>query len=107
MKRSAPLSPSQIDAALAGLPRWSGDENGLKRTVQFASFGGAISFMSACVKEIDGRDHHPVWTNTHRRLEIHLSTFDAGGKVTQRDVDLALYLDATLQARGAEFGHVE
>ena len=107
MSMSQPLSLKQIDAVLTGLPQWAGDENGLTRTVQFATFGGAIRFMSACVEGIDQRDHHPVWTNTHRRLEIRLNTFDAGGKVTQRDVDLAGHLDSILVARGEQFGHVE
>ena len=105
MKRSPALSPQELTLALEKLPRWSGDESGLQRNLRFATFAGAIRFMSACVEGIDQRDHHPVWTNKHAQLEINLSTFDAGGKVTQKDVDLAHHMESLLATRGAEFDH--
>ena len=105
MKMPPPLSLHSIQQALTELPGWTGDEDGLQRSLRFATFGGAIRFMAACVKGIDQQDHHPVWTNTHSRLEIHLDSYDAGGKVTQCDVDLAHYLDSVLSALGTEFGY--
>ncbi|HLH01686.1 MAG TPA: 4a-hydroxytetrahydrobiopterin dehydratase [Bryobacteraceae bacterium] len=91
-----PLSTSEVDQALAQLPGWSGNQNGIEKKIKFSSFREAIEFMHACADGIDQRDHHPVWCNKYDTLEIHLDTFDAGHKVTQRDIDLAQYLESVL-----------
>jgi 4a-hydroxytetrahydrobiopterin dehydratase len=38
-------------------------------------------------------DHHPDWSNVWNRVDVLLSTHDAGG-VTARDVALAKAIDA-------------
>ena len=92
-----PLAAREIQEALARLPGWSGDEHGIEKKVKFASFRDAIEFMHASAGGIDERDHHPVWCNKYNSLEIHLDTFDAGHRVTQRDIDLAQFLESVLQ----------
>jgi 4a-hydroxytetrahydrobiopterin dehydratase len=37
--------------------------------------------------------HHPDWSNSYNKVEIVLSTHDAGG-LTQKDVDLAEKISA-------------
>jgi 4a-hydroxytetrahydrobiopterin dehydratase len=39
--------------------------------------------------EAEAMNHHPEWTNVYNRLVVRLSTHDAGGKVTVKDVELA------------------
>lgn len=34
-------------------------------------------------------DHHPYWINVYNRVEIQLSTHDAGDRITERDRELA------------------
>jgi 4a-hydroxytetrahydrobiopterin dehydratase len=37
--------------------------------------------------------HHPTWTNTYDKVEISLSTHDAGDTVTDKDRRLAAAID--------------
>ena len=40
-------------------------------------------------------DHHPDWCNSYRRVEIHLTTHEAGG-LTERDFALARAIERLL-----------
>lgn len=86
------LEAAEIEAALASLPDWSLDAGRLYRRLDFADFVGAFGFMSRAALLAERADHHPEWTNVYNRVEIWLSTHDAGG-LTKRDVDLARALD--------------
>ena len=37
-------------------------------------------------------DHHPEWSNVYNKVEIVLSTHDAGG-LSEKDVALARFID--------------
>jgi 4a-hydroxytetrahydrobiopterin dehydratase len=37
-------------------------------------------------------NHHPEWTNVYNRVDVSLTTHDAGG-LTRLDVDLARHMD--------------
>ena len=40
-------------------------------------------------------DHHPEWSNVYNRVDILLTTHDAGG-LSHRDVEMATAIDAIL-----------
>ena len=40
-------------------------------------------------------DHHPEWFNVYNRVEVTLSTHDAGG-VTEKDTKLAAFMDSSV-----------
>ncbi len=92
-----PLEPAEIEAALSKLQGWSGDEHGLKKIIKFRDFRAAMHFMQACIEGIEQRDHHPVWCNKYDSVDIHLDTFDAGHRVTSKDIDLAKFIDSVLR----------
>ncbi|HWL14071.1 MAG TPA: 4a-hydroxytetrahydrobiopterin dehydratase [Opitutus sp.] len=86
---SAPLSPSELQSHLAGLPAWKYENDALTRTYEFGSFREAMSFLVRAGFEAEAMNHHPEWTNVYNRVAIRLNTHDAGGKVTDKDVELA------------------
>ena len=56
--------------------------------------------MQACVEGIEQRDHHPTWCNTYNSVEIHVTTHSAGNRVTEKDVNLAEFINSVLSERG-------
>src|SRR2546425_13038692 len=86
---SKPLSAKQITATTAALPGWSFKRDALAKSFKFGSFREAMSFMSRVAFEAEELNHHPEWTNVYNRVAVRLNTHDAGGKVTEKDVELA------------------
>lgn len=81
--------------ALNDLPHWNYDAEarGIRRTISFADFAEAFAFMARVAIIAEKADHHPEWFNVYNRVEILLTTHDAGG-LSQRDIDLANAIDA-------------
>ena len=89
---STPLTAAKIKAALAagaGLEGWACQGAALVKTFKFSSFKEALSFMVRVSYEAEAMNHHPEWTNVYNRVDVRLTTHDAGGKVTAKDVELA------------------
>lgn len=89
------LKPEEIAAARSKLTGWTladGDKQ-LKRAFKFKDFSEAFGFMSRVALLADKAEHHPDWSNSYNKVEIVLSTHDAGG-LTQKDVDLAEKISA-------------
>jgi len=89
------LTDVERDAALAALPGWAMVEgrDAIRRAFRFADFNAAFGFMARVALVAEKMDHHPEWSNVYNRVEIVLSTHDAGG-LSARDVDLAKRIDA-------------
>jgi 4a-hydroxytetrahydrobiopterin dehydratase len=73
---------------------WTEQNNKLYRKFEFADFSAAFAFMTRVAMAAEKADHHPLWTNVWNRVEIWLSTHDAGDIVTQKDRDLAAVIGA-------------
>ena len=89
------LDEADRAAVLEQLPQWSSDADakGIRRTIRFADFAEAFGFMARVAILAEKADHHPEWFNVYNRVEILLTTHDAGG-LSQRDVELASAIDA-------------
>jgi 4a-hydroxytetrahydrobiopterin dehydratase len=79
----------------ASLPAWRMVEgrDAITRAFRFKDFNEAWGFMSRVALLAEAQDHHPEWSNVWNRVEIVLSTHDAGG-LSARDVRLAKAIDA-------------
>lgn len=97
MPRPSRLSPDEIAAALHGLPRWDGDGDGLRRTVELPSFRAAVAAIVALADVAEELDHHPDVDLRWRTLHLTSVTHSVGG-VTELDVQLARRIDALLPA---------
>lgn len=80
--------------ALNSLPRWEYDREacGIRRTFSFTDFAEAFAFMTRVGILAEKADHHPEWFNVYNRVEILLTTHDAGG-LSERDISLAKAID--------------
>ena len=86
---SDPLSEQAINEALSDLPGWSLDGDKITKTYQFHHFQEAFSFLTRVAFAAEAAEHHPEIYNVYRTVTLSLNTHDAGGKVTQKDLDLA------------------
>jgi 4a-hydroxytetrahydrobiopterin dehydratase len=75
---------------------WTETENKLYRKFEFANFSEAFAFMTRVAMAAEKMDHHPLWTNVWNKVEIWLSTHDAGDVVTEKDKKLAERIDKLL-----------
>ena len=73
---------------------WQDKDGALYRAWKFKDFTEAFAFMTAIAKLAEQMDHHPKWTNEYNKLEIWLSSHDAGGKVTEKDKQMAAGIDS-------------
>jgi 4a-hydroxytetrahydrobiopterin dehydratase len=95
MPRPPRLSADEISAALRGLPHWSGDADGLRRSVELASFQDAVAAITSIADVAEELDHHPDIDLRWRTLHLALVSHSAGG-VTDLDLQLARRIDALL-----------
>ena len=94
-----PLDLALVREQMKTLADWRLDAErpALRRDFRFADFNQAFAFMTRVALYAEKNDHHPEWSNVYNRVEITLSTHDAGG-VTQRDIDMARFADAAALA---------
>ena len=89
------LDENERAAALDQLGEWDYDEarDAITRQFMFADFVEAFGFMTRVAILAEKADHHPEWSKVYNRVEVLLTTHDAGGLST-RDVALAKAIDA-------------
>lgn len=75
---------------------WSvvaGERDAVRKIYRFGDFKAAFAFMTRVALKAEQMDHHPEWFNVYDRVEVVLTTHDAGG-VTVKDLELARFMDA-------------
>ena len=86
------LDEHELQTWLAGQQTWRLEDGKIRATLSFADFNEAWGFMTRVALLAEQQDHHPEWFNVYNRVEITLTTHDAGG-VSERDIALAKFID--------------
>lgn len=74
------------------MPGWEFSANAIHKKFEFPDFISAFSFMTRVAMEAEKMNHHPDWKNVYNKVQVSLSTHDAGG-VTDKDFQLAEKVD--------------
>ena len=74
--------------AVIDLPGWTGGDDFITKIFKFDDFAQAFGFMSQIAIVAEAMNHHPEWYNVYNRVDVTLTTHEAGG-VTDKDIDLA------------------
>ncbi len=93
----AKLTAADREELSKELPHWSMTEgkDALVRHFTFKDFSHAWAFMARVALLAEKQDHHPEWSNVWNKVEIMLTSHDAGG-LSAKDVTLARAIDALL-----------
>ncbi|POR40063.1 hypothetical protein CRT23_25970 [Methylobacterium sp. V23] len=98
------LTDAEISEALTNLPLWRlvispmpgqypRQRIEISRQYHFEKFSNAIGFINACVPVVNEQKHHPRWQNVFRTVDVWLSTWDIGSRISHLDVELAKAMD--------------
>lgn len=88
------LTGDARNRAIAELDGWSevDGRDAIAKTFTFKNFSAAFGFMTRSAMAAEVQNHHPEWFNVYNRVEVTLSTHDAGG-LTDYDIKLAKTMD--------------
>jgi 4a-hydroxytetrahydrobiopterin dehydratase len=71
----------------------SSDGKALGRSFKFKDFSEAFAFLTRVALHAEKVDHHPEFTSRWNKVDLRLTSHDAGG-VTERDIALARAIDS-------------
>lgn len=90
------LTEIEITDKLKEIDGWEYNDNAIHTTFEFSDFKDTIVVMNRIAFEAEALQHHPDWTNVYNKLQISLTTHDAGG-ITSKDFKLAKAIDAVIE----------
>ena len=88
------LTKTEVTQKLKRLSGWKmvKGRNAITKTFKFSNFQEAFGWMTSMAIYAEKKDHHPEWSNVYNRVEICLTTHDAGG-ITEKDIDLINFIE--------------
>jgi 4a-hydroxytetrahydrobiopterin dehydratase len=76
--------------------KWIEKNDNLKRKFEFKDFNEALSFINKLAPICESMNHHPEINWVYNKIELTLSTHDAGDKITELDHQLANKIDGII-----------
>ena len=99
MDKPKVLTAKELRAIMPRLSGWKLANNKLTRTLEFQDFVASLGFINSLVAYFETVDHHPDVTIAYGEVTFELTRYDLGGKVTDRDVEVAKKISSTYRAR--------
>ena len=93
------LTAKELRAIMPRLTGWRLAQNKLSRTFEFQDFVHSLSFVNSLVAYFETVDHHPDVRIAYGEVTFELTRYDLGGKVTDRDVEVAKKISSVYRAR--------
>jgi 4a-hydroxytetrahydrobiopterin dehydratase len=93
------LSAKELRVIMPRLSGWKLARNRLSRTFEFQDFVHSLSFVNSLVAYFETHDHHPDVLIAYGEVTFELTRYDVGGKVTDRDVEIAKKISSVYKAR--------
>ncbi|MEX0686679.1 MAG: 4a-hydroxytetrahydrobiopterin dehydratase [Balneolales bacterium] len=87
------LNQKEIEQKLSDLNGWKVENDKLTKDFKFSNFRESVAFITRIAFEAEEAVHHPEIFNVYNKVSLSLSTHDAGGKITQKDIGLAKKID--------------
>jgi 4a-hydroxytetrahydrobiopterin dehydratase len=99
MDKPTILTRQQLRAIMPRLAGWKLAGNKLSRTFEFRDFVQSLSFVNSLVAYFESVDHHPDVHIAYGEVTFELTRYDLGGKVTDRDVEVAKKISSAYKSR--------
>ncbi|HET9383282.1 MAG TPA: 4a-hydroxytetrahydrobiopterin dehydratase [Streptomyces sp.] len=96
-----PLSPSEIEKRLAGLPGWSYEDGRLTRSYRLGTHFAATAMVVHVAQVQEALDHHSDLSLGYDTVSLAVRTHSAGGAVTAKDFELARRVEDLAPGHGA------
>ncbi len=93
------LTAKELRAIMPRLSGWKLAHNKLSRTFEFQDFVHSLSFVNSLVAYFETVDHHPDVYIAYGEVTFELTRYDFGGRVTDRDVEVAKKISSVYRAR--------
>jgi 4a-hydroxytetrahydrobiopterin dehydratase len=93
------LTAKELRTIMPRLAGWKLVRNKLSRTFEFQDFIESLGFVNSLVVYFETIDHHPDVYIAYGEVTFELTRYDLGGKVTDRDVEVAKRISSTYRAR--------
>ena len=95
MNKKKILTEQEVAEKLKDMPDWSVVDGHLEANFVFKDFAQAFAFISMVAVHAEKNNHHPQWSNVYNKVSCTLSTHEAGNKITDLDVDMALFMSTS------------
>ena len=99
MEKPKILTAKELRVIMPRLAGWRLAQNKLSRTFEFQDFVQSLSFVNSLVVYFETMDHHPDVRIAYGEVTFELTRYDLGGRVTDRDVEVAKKISSVYRSR--------
>ncbi len=93
------LSAEEIQASLTELNGWEYKDDKISKKFEFNDFVDGLGFINTLAPYFEEMDHHPDMHIMYNKIQFELQRFDIGGKVTDRDIQVAQKIEQAYMDR--------